>query len=1431
MKGRITGNCKRLIFSLLTIMNFCGSAFSFQTNVHAVINKYARVNGIGPYPTTGYVYVNDAVQLSQFAAGDTVLLIQMKGAQATVLENSSFGALQNYVGSPGKYEFIIIQSVDGGLKKIVFRNNIINSYDVNGDVQIIKTPSYNSVLVDTDLTCATWDSVNKIGGVLTMIVGKTIRLNANIDVTGKGFLGGGLVTGQGICANTDQSLFFKYSYNLTSDSSGLKGESPVSMGWISFITQLPIFPSFSRGKGANFTGGGGGDGNSSGGGGGANYGAGGKGGRENNACIPNLDGGLGGRAIHNTVLDSCIFLGAGGGSSTYYSGSTPSPGGNGGGIIIILCDTIIGNGKIISADGATASKAIGNAGAGGGGGGGSVALYLGGFSTSNITISAKGGKGGDNTGSFGEGGGGGGGFIYSNNITISGNVTRNITGGAVGYRPGSITGSNGSSGGTLNHFVAVLNGFLFNSIRSSVTGDQVDSICSNMMPHKITGTKPVGGTLPYTYLWEKSYDQITWTTLAPDTDPDNYTPSVIETSTVYFRRTITDSSIPAALVDVSKPVKIIVQPFIKNNIIGTSDTICFAQNSPGFISKAVLQDGNGKYTFKWQVSLDNSLFNLPLNAYTAEAYTPPPALLATSWYRRTVISGRCIDSTAIVKITVLDTIKNNTILTTPAPICYGMIFPDLSATNSPALAGGDNIYKFKWENSTNGTAWTTASGTSNGINYNPDELSAYFPGSQYFRRIVYSGIHDVCINYSTPKLLTDWPIITNNSISANQTIGHDSIPATLTGTPPANGSGSYTYFWQYKTKTLSWTTAPGVNNLINYSPPALTDTTWYRRAVSSSACSDTSNIIIVNVHKTIITNNIAFVSGAVEDTICNGSTPAIFKGTLPAGGSNILGDYSFQWYYSLNNSAWNPVTTAGSTKDYQPGALSVTTWFRRNVSSPVTSPSSTSKSNSIKITVLPLIANKDIAADQIICKGNPVAAITGSSGSPAGGDNTYRYTWRQDSASTGWKNIPGYYKNSFASYSRSYINDPFRYKRYVYSGSDNCCADSSNIVSIGIYPLPTGAITTVTDTTVCSGLPVPVKIHLTGAPKWRLIYNENGVQATISKIQALDTTLLISRTPAGAFSSYLFKIDSLKDANKCVATPAAITGSRKINVYKVPKSVAGIALDSVCGPGYHLAATPSVGTGTWTKTVGLGTVTFLPDANDPNAIVKVDSTTSAWGLENAYKFSWKEDNWLCYDSSSVQILFYKRTSVAYAGKDKDTLYTFDKYYTLHVSKALVGTGIWSVIKGDGLGDAKIMNDSVAYDIAYAPDKNKFLWKITNGKCQSADTVTYTVFDIKIPQGFSPNNDGKNDEFVISGFDPDPLSTEITLRIINSAGTEVFFTANTDGNTWTNWNGQNKNGILPEGTYYYIFTIKSKRNNTVLPKSGFIILKRSKESNN
>jgi gliding motility-associated-like protein len=148
---------------------------------------------------------------------------------------------------------------------------------------------------------------------------------------------------------------------------------------------------------------------------------------------------------------------------------------------------------------------------------------------------------------------------------------------------------------------------------------------------------------------------------------------------------------------------------------------------------------------------------------------------------------------------------------------------------------------------------------------------------------------------------------------------------------------------------------------------------------------------------------------------------------------------------------------------------------------------------------------------------------------------------------------------------------------------------------------------------------------------------------------------------------------------------------------------------------------------------------------------------------------------------------------------------------------VIGTGKWSVILGTGT----ISNDSIVSNLSGG--ENKFEWTITNGVCISKDQMIIMVHDLLIPEGFSPNDDMINDEFVIQGLDI--AYCEVSLRILNSAGTEVFFTSNTDGNTLTKWNGENGNGILPEGTYYYLLTIKSTRNGTVYKKSGFIILKR------
>jgi gliding motility-associated-like protein len=72
-------------------------------------------------------------------------------------------------------------------------------------------------------------------------------------------------------------------------------------------------------------------------------------------------------------------------------------------------------------------------------------------------------------------------------------------------------------------------------------------------------------------------------------------------------------------------------------------------------------------------------------------------------------------------------------------------------------------------------------------------------------------------------------------------------------------------------------------------------------------------------------------------------------------------------------------------------------------------------------------------------------------------------------------------------------------------------------------------------------------------------------------------------------------------------------------------------------------------------------------------------------------------------------------------------------------------------------------------------------------------ATYEICEIKIPNVFSPNEDGKNEAFVIDGVENYPGST---LLIYDRWGTLVYESANYN-NSWT---GKDQ----ADGTYYFIF---------------------------
>ncbi len=103
------------------------------------------------------------------------------------------------------------------------------------------------------------------------------------------------------------------------------------------------------------------------------------------------------------------------------------------------------------------------------------------------------------------------------------------------------------------------------------------------------------------------------------------------------------------------------------------------------------------------------------------------------------------------------------------------------------------------------------------------------------------------------------------------------------------------------------------------------------------------------------------------------------------------------------------------------------------------------------------------------------------------------------------------------------------------------------------------------------------------------------------------------------------------------------------------------------------------------------------------------------------------------------------------------------------------------------------------------------------------------FSFLLPNAFSPNGDGINDYFVISGLG---ATEESSLEVYNRWGTIVYRSRGTRYNN--DWGGRSNVGAmvsigdqLPNGTYYYIFKVKKNLEGKVVTKryNGFIEIRR------
>ncbi len=156
------------------------SSSTYSQSISGIVNSYYQVNSVGN--NNASVEVTSATGL---AVGDTVMIMQMKGAIIYDNNNAGYGDVTDYNGA-GAFEYAIICDIQNN--EISFNADFLNTYDETGAIQLISIPKFNTVSIDNTLTGQVWNGTT--GGVIIVEAVGSITLNANIDANGIGYRGG-----------------------------------------------------------------------------------------------------------------------------------------------------------------------------------------------------------------------------------------------------------------------------------------------------------------------------------------------------------------------------------------------------------------------------------------------------------------------------------------------------------------------------------------------------------------------------------------------------------------------------------------------------------------------------------------------------------------------------------------------------------------------------------------------------------------------------------------------------------------------------------------------------------------------------------------------------------------------------------------------------------------------------------------------------------------------------------------------------------------------------------------------------------------------------------------------------------------------------------------------------------------------------------------
>jgi len=658
----------------------------------------------------------------------------------------------------------------------------------------------------------------------------------------------------------------------------------------------------------------------------------------------------------------------------------------------------------------------------------------------------------------------------------------------------------------------------------------------------------------------------------------------------------------------------------------------------------------------------------------------------------------CVSNSSAISVSVTASIGNNTI-TADQNICLGTTAAVLNGTTP---TGGNGSYSYQWQSSTNGgITWVNVSGTN----------SSYSPGAilitTSYRRNISSG---ACTQINSNTIIINVaPALSNTTISSSQNICQGTSTALLTGQNPTGGTGTYSFTWESSPNNSTWTNISGANT-IDYQPPLLSSTTYYRRRVTSGSCIALSSVTIAVT--TAVGNNT--ISG--DQIICSGSSASTLTGTSPSGGNGI---FSYQWQSSLDGGiTWNNASGSSNSGTYSPGAITVTTMFRRNINSGFCSQIS---SNVVSITVQSSLTNTAIGSNQDICEGNSSDLLIGQLST--GGSGTNVYQWESSLNNISWTTILGAVAKD---YQPPILPITTYYRRIVSNGS---CFVSSSSVKLIVNKLPTSGTMSAASVNTCNGSNVTLSTSgYTGTiKKWQ--YNFTPANTT-SWIDLSGTSATVSFS--NVQQSFNVRVIVMQDGpcNTEAIGP------------EIPVTVNSTTVAGTTGTDLTVCTNSNGAAINLTGQTG-SVLRWETSINSGGSWTLVSNTTSIINYLNLTTTTWYRaivQSGLCPQATSTitKITVVPTVTQSNAGVDQSLCAL--TAITLNGNSPTVGNGTWSQVFGPSTTIVNPLIRNTQVNGLQPGQTYQFKWLITGpGTCPSSNDIVQIISTPSITQSSAGND--------------------------------------------------------------------------------------------